>query len=391
LYYPWRHFQDDDWVKLALLAWDKIVRVRPQGLPDRDSAMIRWLQAETGLFMETSPSSSDLAEVTSAFAEVTASRPEELMQQLTLDAPRPDDDQYAMAESNAPIANRYPRFDLYAGPAEPTVSQELADLLRSLRLAEQWSDGMHDWLSVGPRLGSAYLASLADVIARRNVLSPATDSGRMHRALGALDRIPEMLLDDDQPALGLEDPDSAYLHVALNAVLQPSGLADVRIDTLITFRQRYHAELEAFRQHISGLSGELVAIAAVENLDVTTAHLESLYERVTRPQLDELRKALRGLGIESGIGAMGLKLDVGAAAGTIAGAAASAEGHWAVAGMAAVLAVVPYAASIRKKRRELAASPVAFLLAADRTLSGRSLLRGSPGYPRAHQDGLHIP
>jgi hypothetical protein len=26
LYYPWRRFQDDDWVKLALLAWDKIAR-----------------------------------------------------------------------------------------------------------------------------------------------------------------------------------------------------------------------------------------------------------------------------------------------------------------------------------------------------------------------------
>src|SRR4051794_25834644 len=28
LYYPWMHFQDDNWVKLSLLTWDSVVRVR---------------------------------------------------------------------------------------------------------------------------------------------------------------------------------------------------------------------------------------------------------------------------------------------------------------------------------------------------------------------------
>jgi hypothetical protein len=56
LYYPWRHFQDDDWLKLALLAWDKIARVRPPGLPDNDDLMVRQLSAETDVLMDVVPS-----------------------------------------------------------------------------------------------------------------------------------------------------------------------------------------------------------------------------------------------------------------------------------------------------------------------------------------------
>jgi hypothetical protein len=163
-------------------------------------------------------------------------------------------------------------------------------------------------ISVRRRLGSAYLASLADVMAQRNMLSPVTDSDRMHRVFGALDRIPEMLFSDDDLAPGLEDADSAYLHVALDAVLEPRRLADVPTTALIKFRDRYRAELVAFRQHIEGLSSELRAIAAVENL-----------------------------------------IDVNAAAGTLVGGIAAAGGQWAVAGAAAVITVIPYIASIRKR------------------------------------------
>lgn len=37
LYYPWMHFQDDEWLRLALLAWDSIVRVRPSAVEDREA------------------------------------------------------------------------------------------------------------------------------------------------------------------------------------------------------------------------------------------------------------------------------------------------------------------------------------------------------------------
>ncbi|MGX1542217.1 hypothetical protein [Streptomyces adustus] len=91
--------------------------------------------------------------------------------------------------------------------------------------------------------------------------------------------------------------------------------------------------------------------------------------------MDELRRALRGFGVESTAGALGLKVDLGAAAGTVLGAAAAAGGQLVVAGTAVTVAVLPYVAQrvsgFRAMRRD---SPVAYLLAADRKLGGSSLL-----------------
>jgi hypothetical protein len=43
----------------------------------------------------------------------------------------------------------------------------------------------------------------------------------------------------------------------------------------------------------------------VENVDIAHAHLESLYRSRTKPQLDDLRGALRSLGVESTAGTLG--------------------------------------------------------------------------------------
>jgi predicted hydrolase (HD superfamily) len=45
-----------------------------------------------------------------------------------------------------------------------------------------------------PKLAPIYLATLADAIARHNRISPATDDTRLHHAVGALDRLAELLL-----------------------------------------------------------------------------------------------------------------------------------------------------------------------------------------------------
>jgi hypothetical protein len=52
-----------------------------------------------------------------------------------------------------------------------------------------------DWLGLQPKLASIYLATLADAIARHNLVSPVTDDARMHRAVGALDQLSTLLLD----------------------------------------------------------------------------------------------------------------------------------------------------------------------------------------------------
>ncbi|MEV6013826.1 DUF6236 family protein [Streptomyces sp. NPDC051976] len=382
LYYPWRHFQEESSVKLALLTWDKLVRVRPPELTelwDDDTDLVRQLRSETDFLIETVPSKADLAAVTDAFRALLTTHGQEITGRFGLQTPivySHEDRQYRMAVSNNPFPGNY-EFSLYSDPANPLIGRELSDLLISSDLARRVTGtGYREWISVRSPMGSAYMAALSDAIARHNMTSLVTDDPRMHRAVGALDRLPEMLLRDEPQPPGFEDADSAYLQVAIQAVLEPLNLLDLPLSKLIRFRDRYRAELAAFRIHLEEVSTELQAIAAVENLAVAHAHLESLYVRHTKPKLDDLRRALRALGVESTSGAMVLKIDANAAAGTILGAVAAAGGQLAVAGVATAIAVFPYVASrLMSRRQTIVGSPVAYLLAAERELGSTSLIR----------------
>jgi hypothetical protein len=154
-----------------------------------------------------------------------------------------------------------------------------------------------------------------------------------------LDRLAELLF-GHRPTSTLHDPENAFVHVALQAVIKPDRLANVPVDKLIRFRGGHTAELTEFREHVAGLADELRETAMVENVDIAHAHLESLYRSRTKPQLDDLRRALRSLGVESTAGTLGLKVDLNAAAGTVIGSIAAAGGQLAVAGAAVAVTVV---------------------------------------------------
>jgi hypothetical protein len=371
LYYPWMHFQDDNWVKLALLTWDSVARVRARDVDDRDSEVVRQVKNESGLLVEISPSSADLTDVADSFGEVLGTLSADVLSRYQQDQHGRWNERTGLYDYGAPGSNAggwsgAPRDVtwVYCGAKGTKISQVLrAELVdRGLGLPHE------SWLGMHPKLASVYLATLADAIARHNRVSPATDDTRMHNAAGAPDRLAE-LISGDRLATALDDPDSAFVHVALQAAIKPDRLAAIPVGKLIRFRDRHDAELSAFRQHVASLAGELREITTVENVDIAHAHLESLYRSRTKPQLEDLRRALRGLGIESTVGTLGLKVDLNAAAGTILGAVAAADGQLAVAGAAAAITIVPYLAGWAKARRDaITSSPVAYLLAADREL-----------------------
>ncbi|RZS38833.1 hypothetical protein EV193_10443 [Herbihabitans rhizosphaerae] len=384
LYYPWMHFQSDDWVKLALLTWDGIVLTRPPELPSRDSELVRQVRAESDLITDATPSAADLDLVGDTFGSVLDAHSKAMVERFGTQAARPARS-YGNPASNAggfyapaePATPDDPRtFWVHHDRSAPSVgkmSAELSTRLIKAKLAVAEPNG-RPWLGMRPELGSIYLAVLADAMSANNALSPVTDDLRMHHALGALDQVEGLLLGGPDRTPALADAEAAYVHLALRVVIEPERLAHVPTDKLIKFRAEHGAELTAFRAHVAGLGDELRAIAAVENVEVAHAHLKALYERETKPKLDDLRKGLRALGVESVAGPLALKVD--AAAGTVLGGLAAAGGQLAVAGAAVAVTVVPYLAGKHKARREQKkGSPVAYLLAADRRLAGASLLR----------------
>ena len=370
LYYPWMHFQSDEWVKLALLTWDGVVRVRAVALPPRDSDLVRQVQAESNLITDSTPTWRDLEVLEETFAQVLWQHGDEVAARLQRD-PR-----FPMPPGNTggDHAPDDPRSVwVYCGSETGDDSKISAGLRRDF-VGNGLAIEKGDWLGMHPELGSIYLAVLADAMARHNALSPITDDPRVHRAPGSLDQVASLLLGEPVPAPALANAQHAYVHVALKAVIEPDRLAEVPVSKLLRFRERHTAELAAFRAHVAGLGEELASVAEIENLEVAHRHLEVIYQQQTEPQLTELRRALRGLGVESAAGALALRVDL--TPGTAIAGVAALGGQLAMAGAALAVSAIPYVASgVRDRRARRLGSPVGYLLAADRELSGSRLLR----------------
>jgi len=55
LYYPYTHFRDDNWLKLAALYWPQLARIAPDGDPAFDSEVTTALKGELDFVLNVAP------------------------------------------------------------------------------------------------------------------------------------------------------------------------------------------------------------------------------------------------------------------------------------------------------------------------------------------------
>lgn len=373
LYYPRMRFQSEDWLKLAMLTWDQVGRIRPRLAMDADSDLVRELAAESDFLFDLEPTERELDTVGRVFGEIVELGGASLRERFSV-ASAP---QAPPQPHSAGLRARYPGLTwVYAGGAGRKMTHHLLLSLVDAELAIVREQDGATHVGLHPAFARIYLTALADAVTENALLSPVTDDLDVHSAVGTLDRLYELLLvkGTTRPAIG--DVDHAYIHIAVEAVLRPVNITEVPVRRLIDFRERHAAELAAFRKHVGSLAEELARIGAIENPVAAHAHLHSVYRTTTKPQLDELRRALHGFGLESGTGMLGLKVDLTGASGTVVGGFAAAAGQPVVAAAGLTLTIAPYVAGRLKARRTLREqSSVAYLLAVDRDLASRSLFK----------------
>ena len=132
LYYPWMHFQNDDWVKLALLTWDGLTRMRATDLLYRDSDLVRQVSTESDLITNLTPTSHDLRVVMDTFRQVIADHGEEVVARHRHDPRSWRPEGYVMPASNTggSYAPDDPRsFWVYCG-GDTGAGKKIADELR---------------------------------------------------------------------------------------------------------------------------------------------------------------------------------------------------------------------------------------------------------------------
>jgi len=370
LYYPFIHFKDDRWLKLAALYWDKVARIVPHDYPTDDSATVSALSS----CIDTVRPDWAPTDFAQAFVDFIAQHGPTLQEK------------YALSQRDKwPIVGekeRPPRAGGASG-SDPRlgyifyekISDDVYLALKESGLASTDFRG-EKWIGMHPRLAWVYMTALAEQIAAHHGLRPLTDETRDHLALSSLstERLAQALLGDvklvDAGPTPLEI-ESTLVSVAFKAVV-PAKLAELEPEKILAFREKYPMERAAFQQATADLLKGSDWLKSIDDPAVLEQRLRDEYDKHWNTRLMDLREKLRDCGIDAMIGCFNVKtvLPAGIAA-ALAGVALNP-----VAAGAAGLAV-GVMTTLRDKRKQalgaLRASPVSYLYRIEQDLAPKDL------------------
>jgi len=360
LYYPHVRFRDERWLKTTALYWDRMYRLfsdeeRYDSFPNVSRTEAEF--SDAGFVRRAQPGDEVLRRATKGFARVLE----------TMDL-----DRYRLT---APDAAPEPLLDYVANwKVSGRYLDELVDQGLAIRDDRHWRLLMH------PALAHAYLLVLGRELAADYGASAVSDE-EAYQAAGGQDlwSLVATSLDGEgvngSPAA--RQPDLLLVNLAVEAVL-PRDVDAVRPDQILRFRETYAGERVRFREQVEGMLRDAVELDRVRDRDVLMEHLQARYDTRIEPALTDLRRALRGQGIETVLSAMDLQV---AAPPAVATGLAAFAMH-ASAPVTAAMAGVGFAAGVwraalrdrRARAADLVQSPVAYLHHLQTDLAPETLL-----------------
>ncbi len=241
------------------------------------------------------------------------------------------------------------------------------------------------------RLAAVYMAALAEEIAQVNRFTPAAQETIDHvAALGwGLDRLAAALLgshallgkasaqasrqggmnDGADSSIDPEVPATLAL-IAIKAIV-PKDSAALTVDKVVSIRRQFGPELFRLQEFMSGFASERLSDLNEAEADpnAVRAHLEVAYEHEIKPMVSELKRALRGHGVDTVEAAMGTSITMPPALNTI-----PIDNPLAF-GAAAVLSIVPVLrAKRRSTQRAYRESPVGYLFRLEQEVQPHALI-----------------
>src|SRR5258708_6768767 len=299
LYYPHIDFPGDAWVKLAAIYWDRLGRIVPSDYQLQDSDTVQRLKGELGFVENFEPVNRDTFEVGELFSQMLRRYRKQLRSHYRVLS---EDSDLAYVYSDAKMAH--------------TLTDALLDAGLAVRRTEiEDHRGVKAQVGMHPRLAFVYMEALAEQMALSRGFRPVTDNVRDHVAIGeyTLARLAQALLERDitQPYLlgvapAADEIERQMASIALQSVL-PQNIASVPVEKIIRLRQQHRTELTAFQTHIHEFVTKLDTIQQIDDPRAIKAHLEVAYEREIKPQLDDLKKCMKSLAIETVVGVFNVK------------------------------------------------------------------------------------
>jgi hypothetical protein len=382
LYYPFIHFKDDAWIKLTALYWDKMARIVPRGYRTSDSDTVKQLVNETD-FIEDVPAgfkSSDL-NLDNTFTDLLRQHGEDLLQHYGVDHRHewPTDPQTL---SEAPPGTDPKLAYIYVEKMGQDLSDAFID--KGLALADQHVDNDGHPNEVGrvgmhPKLASVYMTALAEEMAASRGYHPVTDETLDHLAIAGctLERLAQALLGSvpiSAAAPTGEEIEVNMATIALESVL-PRQIADVPTEKIIAFRNQHAAQRAAFQEHLQKMLAEVGGLQKITDRDALRAQLEAVHEKQVKPQIEEYKKRLKAIGIDTVMGALSVRVALPGLVTSMATLAGLAPINPILAvGGALAFSVLPVIRDKRKEARDLQRSfPEAYLMNVEEGLGAPKL------------------
>ncbi|MGE0887368.1 MAG: DUF6236 family protein [Blastocatellales bacterium] len=368
LYYPFIHFKDDNWVKVAALYWDKLGRIVPYDYTTDDSDTVRAL----GSFVETLRPGWVRPEFGKSFIDFIVQYGPKLKEKYSLSLR----DTWPMLseKERPPKPGGASGNDLRLGYIfYEKIDEDVYAIMRQSGLAST-DDRGGKWIGMHPRLAWVYMTAMAEQLAGERGLRLLTDETRDHLALSGLstERLAHALLEDVPLVTANPTPteiETTLVSVAFRAVI-PKDLEALSIDKILAFRDKYPNERTSFQNAVADMLKSREWLKSISDPHVLEQRLRDEYEKLWDAKLTDLREKLADVGIDTMFSCFNLKATLPAAAmGAAAGMALPLNPIAAgTAGLA--LAAIPALRDKRKSAREaLKSSPVSYLYRIEQNLA----------------------
>jgi Family of unknown function (DUF6236) len=386
VYYPYIHFRDERWLKVAALYWPRMVRIVSPDYPTRDSRLVAILKHELDFVVEHPPGPA-AQEMVAPFTEFIATLgPQEraswrlswkmaYQDPADLTPPQPPPALDSADETCTPPLEHYgPRHWARPGGPAGVHTSELSPILAKLLVdAELAVPTRGEWLAMHPELAWIYKCRLTEEFARRNNLFATTDQVSAHAVVDGPFEIGHATDSAAQIPATAKHPEiaTAFGLLAITAVV-PRNLDQVPPEKIVEIRRRFGGQFDRWRQYIDAVGDDLAEqLHDVESPVVLDAYLSEAVRHYAAAPVEDLRRGLVEVGVDAADLAINSKFQLPAG---LAAAGLLAQPHLAAAGGLA-LGAVSVRRATRAKAKAIRAAPAAYLLSVQETLAPQTWLQ----------------
>jgi len=358
LYYPHINLTDKNWVKHALLFWDKISRIVPSAVEASDNDDIISIKYHTGFIKDYHPESYITSDTFNEFSG-------ELSRIIQSDSFF--NDRYFERDPHRRhyIRDYDQRRNFYSEMVRSTgtyihgtkIDQRFKELLFDIGIAIPGENEWENWVKIDNEIGLLYMTYLAKTISKKKTLPIVTD---VEQSFSATIKFESKINSD------YRDQFEYRLGNLLIETIVPKKINDVPLDKILDIRDNYNDERTAFFNAVSNLTNSIPDIDNSSALnDVLnqqsklilkeTKELEKLY---SAHQIETVRKFL-SISIPTTMASLSdhvpdIAKPIVAAGGVIFGLVSSAN-------------------AVKKEKLELNANPKSYLLNLKSELSGSNM------------------